>query len=777
MNRFYIFLLLCISINTALTGQQISQSIYGKITDSETEEALAYVNIVVKNSNPLIGTTSDDEGNYIIKNIPVGRLDIEASLLGYESIIITDVILNSSRPLKLDIQLEPTLFQLDEIVLHPKLQKQKPINKLAVVSARMLSVEESSRYAGGFDDPARLATSFAGVSSSNGSNNAIVIRGNAPKYLQWNIEGIEVPNPNHFANLVSFGGGGLTALSSNLLTNSDFFTGAFPASYNNAISGVFDLKMRNGSTQKQELGFETGLIGIDLTDEGPLEKNKDASYLFNYRYSTLGLLSFVLPEEARGINYQDLSYKLHFPTEKHGTFSLWGIGLLDKSEYEPKDEIDRVYPQDYYQQGVYQFMGSLGLNHRYRFKNGQTLQSSLAFTSDGIDYKTDIMNSDNSLEPKDQLYVNNYNIYLKSNLKSKLSDKISNLSGISLRGMRYNMDIKEYDNDNWQYITDDEGLSGLISGFSQFSLKLNKTKIHAGANAQYFELNGDYTIEPRFGFSYEINKNKAFNFGYGLHSRMEALHYYFSRPYVNETETSNKDLGFTKAHHWVIGYDVDINEKIHLKIEPYYQLLYDVPIVEGTNESLINEQAEWFVNKKYVNKGKGKNYGLDITLEKYMDKGYYYLFSGSVFQSLYKTEASEWFNTRYNKNFVINALFGKEFYIGKSKQNTLSMNIRCTLQGGERYAPVDQESSIEMQEVIYDYSKAFSEQTDPVFVLHSTFDYKWNKPKTTHKVSLKILNATQYKEFQGHRFNLAANKVEINREALMIPNISYKILF
>jgi hypothetical protein len=777
MKRILLFFLLQLFTVVTLYGQVLTQNVFGKVYDAETEEPLPFVNIFVKNTEPLIGTTSDEEGNYLLENIPVGRIDIEITFMGYESLLIPEVMLNSSREYHLDVRLIPSSYQLNEVVLQPSLQKQKPINRLATVSARMLSVEESSRYAGGADDPARLATSFAGVSSSNGSNNALVIRGNAPKYLQWKIEGVEVPNPNHFANLVAFGGGGITALSSNLLSNSDFFTGAFPATYNNAISGVFDLHMRNGNAKQREWGLETGLIGIDVASEGTFSYNHDATYVFNYRYSTLGLLSFALPEESRGINYQDLSFKMNFPTQNSGNFTLWSIGLLDKSSYDPKEPSDRKYEHDFYKQDITQFMGSLGVNHKYRLKGGKVIKTSLAYTTDGIDYKTDKLDIGESLNPKDMFLIHNHNVYLNTSLQSRWSDHINNISGLGVRGMFYNMDINEYENDSWQHLVNEEGSSTLYSGYTQFTFNFPRVKIQSGVNMQYFNLNEQYAIEPRLGVTYKINEYQSMSMGYGLHSRLEPLHYYFSNAIEDNVTVSNRDLGFTKAHHWVLGYDVDISDKVHLKIEPYFQKLYNVPMVKDTNESLINEQTEWFVNNRYINKGEGKNYGIDVTLEQYMNQGFYYLISGSLFQSLYKNNNSEWYNTRYNKNFVANVLLGKELNVGKNKQNALSFNIRLTLQGGEMFTRIDKEASVLNQEVVYDYSHPYTEQIDPAFIIHTTIDYKWNKPKTSHKIALKVLNANQYKEFQGHQYNFQTNEIDMVREALMVPNLSYKILF
>ena len=238
-----------------------------------------------------------------------------------------------------------------------------------------------------------------------------------------------------------------------------------------------------------------------------------------------------------------------------------------------------------------------------------------------------------------------------------------------------------------------------------------------------------------------------------------------------------KDLDFSKAHHFVFAYDWNITEKLHLKIEPYFQYLFNIPIIENSTESLLNLKNDWFINDTYVNKGKGKNYGLDLTLEQYINNGFYYLLSGSIFNSEYKTDTNVWYNTRFNKNYLINALVGKEFRIGNKKQNLLGINLKLSLQGGDRYSKIDQTTSFNEQDVVYNETTPFTEQAKTSFISHITVNYEWYKKKTSHKLSFKFLNATNYKEFQGHRYNIKTHKVEEFREALMIPNISYKISF
>ncbi len=758
-------------------GQKSTQIIKGKVIDETTQMPIPSASIILLNSKPLQGTNTGFDGKFVISNVTFGRHNIQISSIGYEPIIISNILVSSAKEVTLQISLKETSAVLNEIVITPKIHKEKPLNKTALVSAKMLSVEEANRYAGGFDDPARLASSFAGVASNVG-NNAIIIRGNAPKFIQWKMEGVEIPNPNHFADLGAFGGGGLTALSSNLLANSDFFTGAFPSEYNNAISGVFDMKMRKGNNSKHEHSAEFGLIGIDFASEGPLNKNKNSSYLVNYRYSTLGLLSSLLPEDAQGTNYQDLAFKLNFYTKEAGSFSLWGLGLIDNSGTTAKKDASLwEYKKDSQNEKAQQFMGAAGINHRYFFKNNTYINSTIVISASGLKFKADQLDNNLVSTPESKIENTNYNITFKSIINKKFSKSHTNRTGFSAVGMHYDLLLREAKNTNQlETIVSKNGFSTLLSGFTNSTFNFNKITLNAGVNAQLFTLNNSHTIEPRLGLSYQLNQKNKLSFGYGLHSRIEQLHTYFVKdPITNNTP--NKELDFTKAHHFVLGYDWNISDKLHLKIEPYFQYLYDIPYIKNSATSLLNVEKDWFEIDTYINGGKGKNYGVDFTLEKYISNGLYYLVTASVFNSEYKTDSNTWYNTRFNRNYLANFLIGKEYVIGKRNQNLLSINLRLSYQGGDRYSLIDVVNSNATQDVVYDETTPFTQQADASFVSHITVNYQWNKKKITQKLSLKVINATNYEEFLGHRYNIKKQQVDLYKEALLIPNLSYKISF
>jgi len=758
-------------------SQQPTQVIRGNVIDEDSKMPVPFATVIILDTDPIKGTTTDIDGNFNIKNVPVGRYDLQVSFIGYEPIIIKEITVSSSKETFVNVSMKENVFALDGIVIKPKINKEKSLNSMATVSARMLSVEEAKRYAGGFDDPARLASSFAGVASGV-SNNAIVIRGNAPKSLQWKLEGIEIPNPNHFANLQALGGGGLTALSSQMLANSDFFTGAFPAEYNNALSGVFDIFMRTGNNDDYEHTFQLGALGIDVASEGPFKKGKKASYLFNYRYSTFGLVSQISDVEE-GIEYQDVSFKLNFPTKKAGTFSVWGLGLIDGARVRNKtDSTEWFYDSDKEDYDAAQFMAASGINHRIFVGNKSLLETTLATTVSGMDWEIKRLNEQTELLPQSNIQTTDWNFVFKSSLNTKISGKHTNKTGITATGLQYNMLLEDaiVAGQPLTTIIDETGFSTLLSAYSNSSIRLSgKLTMNAGLNVQLFTLNNNFTVEPRLGIKWQSTENQSIGFAYGLHSRLERLNYFFTKDASGEFNNQNMD--FTKAHHFVWSYTANLSENLLLKVEPYYQYLFSVPVIQGSSFSFINLLDDWFLNDNFENTGKGRNYGIDLTLEKYLTKGYYFMLTASLFNSEYTGGDGIWRDTRFNRNYLFNILGGKEWNLGKNKQNVLGANIRFTYQGGDRFTPGKLPESIFAEEVIYDEINAFSQQIDPAFIAHFTVSYKINKKKSSHEFALKVLNATSFGDFQGLQYNLINQTIDENREVVMIPNISYKIEF
>lgn len=775
-----IIFILILGFFTIQVFAQPTQTIRGTVIDDASNAPVAFATVGLLKTDPFIGTTTDSSGNFNLPNVPVGRYDLQVKFIGYEPAIIREVIVISAKQTTLTIQLKENTALLGEVVIKPRVNKAQPLNTMATVSAKMLSVEETKRFAGGFDDPARLASSLAGVASNTGEN-GIIVRGNAPKFLQWKMEGIEIPNPNHFADLNSLGGGTVTALSSQMLANSDFFTGAFPAEYNNALSGVFDIAMRTGNNQKREHTLQVGLLGLDASSEGPFKKGGKSSYLFNYRYSTFALLAPLLPEGAGSIKYQDLSFKLNFPTKKAGIFSVWGIGMTDGATSKPKmDRTEWEYPDDNEDNEIKQDMGAAGISHKYFFKKSAYLKTTLATTVTSTDWTTQKLNQELSLKPQSKIANTNWNFVLSSFVNKKFNARHTNKTGILLTGMKYDILL----NNSLalgvplQEIVNADGFSTVISGYSSSSINLtNNLQMNMGINAQVFTLNNHYTIEPRIGIRQQLGKNQSIGLAYGLHSRLEKLNYYFNNSLSTGEVAVNKDLDFTKAHHLVLSYDLNITDLIHLKIEPYFQQVFSVPVIADSSFSFINLQNDLFFGEKLENTGEGRNYGLDLTLEKYISKGYYYLFTASLFNSESKAGDQVWRSTRFNRNYVVNFLIGKEWQLGKNNQNTLSLNTRVTYQGGNRYSPINEVASKLAKTIVYDETKAFELQAPSALNVHFTASYKVNKKKSSREIALKILNVTRQPDFKGYQYNQIKNTIDKDLASVLIPNLSYKIEF
>lgn len=757
-----------------------TQEIRGVVTDKITSIPIPFAKVLVLNSQPLIGSITDSTGVFSLSGVTPGRYDIVVEYAGYKKAVIQQVIVVSGKQTQLNIELEENMTQLGEVIIGPVLVKQKPLNSSALVSARMLSVEEASRYAGGFDDPARLASAFAGV-ASNSSNNGIVVRGNAPRYLQWRMEGVEIPGPNHFNDLRSFGGGTLTALSAQMLANSDFLTGAFPAEYSNALSGVFDMNLRKGNAAKTERTIQLGLIGLELSQEGPFRKEKKSSYIFNYRYSTLGLLAPVLPDGASSINYQDLSFKFNFPTRKAGIFSVWGLGLIDGAQNNPKkDSLDRQYYDDSQEDKIKMRTGVFGVGHKFFMKNNMYVQTVLSATANETDWHTKALNQAEQLVPFSTISNTNWEYALSTFLNKRFGSRHTNRTGVKVRYLNYDLQLNRAKSvgETPLEIVNASGSSVLLSAYTNSTIQINSgLKFNAGITAQHFLLNNNYSVEPRIAFSQEVGKKYTLGLAYGLHSRIESLYMYYNNSLSTGEKAVNKNLDFTKAHHMVFSCDWSISDLLHLKIEPYLQLLYDVPVIADSSFSAINFQSDWFFAEKLVNTGEGRNYGVDITFEKYMSDGFYYMITASVFDAKYRGGDGIWRDTRFNRNYVVNVLAGKEWKVGKNKQNAFNINGRITLQGGDRFSPVDYAATTASKAVVYDETRAFSVQTAPITNVHLTIAYRKNKLKSSREIALKIVNLTRQPDFFGYQYNFKTGGVDKDLETILLPNLSYKIQF
>jgi hypothetical protein len=773
-------LLICLSVSNTQSQNTLTQTVRGTIKDADLKIPLIGATIIVEGIEPIMGTTTDFDGNFRLERVPVGRHNFLVSYMGYEPYMLSEILVGSGKEVVLEIGLKETAHTLGEIVVRANTSKDRPTNSMATLSARTFSVEEASRYAGGLDDPARLAAGFAGVATTQTTNNAIIIRGNSPRGVLWRVEGVDVPATFHFPNVDFVGGGGYTVFSSQMLRNSDFYTGAFPAEYGNAFSGVFDVKMRTGNAEKREYTAGIGIQGVDFAAEGPFVKGKKATYLFNYRYGTLGLMGKMISFPNLPA-FQDVTFKFDFPAQKAGTFTIWGMGADDINNKDAKEDPTQwVTSIDYMTQRYKNRFGAIGLSHRMIIGRNTYLNTILSADGMGSVFDKREYSLDMRMLPVLHSQSTEGKYAFRSTLNHKFGSKISSRTGITVNSLFYDNQLKlafyNHPDDLIDFV-DNQGRGLQTQAFTQFRIDiLPDLTTNIGVHTMYLNINDKATIEPRAGVSWRFTDKDELSMAYGLHSQMEELRTYYSEVNNNGLiELQNKNLDFMKSHHFVLGYSRKISDVVRIKVEPYYQLLEDIPVCPNSSFSVINITNNWAINRRLENTGTGKNYGIDFTLERFLKDGYYYLFTATIFDSKYTGGDGKEYNTVYNRSHVINLLAGKEWMF-KGK-NILGISVKVTHMGGLRYTPVLYEESMAANWALPDHSRAYQSQFPSTTGVDLSVTYKVNNAKHTGTWYFMIKNALMQPDYSDPFYSRMIDDVIVDEMKMPFPSLGYKIEF
>ncbi len=778
-----LFLMLCLNS----WAQPPVQVIRGTVYDKVSQEKLLGAAVLLMDSNMTNGSICDIDGKFRLNNVPLGRRIIRVSLVGYKETTIA-VILTSGKEVVLDVELEQSVVQGKEVSIVAERQKDRANNEMTTVSARSFTVEETSRYAGSLNDPSRMAANYAGVSGANDARNDIIIRGNSPLGLLWRLNGMEIPNPNHFGSIGTTGGP-ISILNNNLLDKSDFMTSAFPAEYGNALAGVFDLQMRAGNNEKREYLAQIGFNGFELGAEGPLGKKGGGSYLLNYRYSTLGVFKALGIDFGTGAavpDYQDLSFNIALPGSRAGKFTIYGIGGI--SNVEVLDKERDTTATDLYNDGERQDgyfgnnMGVIGIQHTYFYNSKTYTKLSLSASTSGEKYRVDsISDADDKPYP---LYRNNSNqqkYAVNYSWNKKFSSRDYLKIGVILDRYQYAYRDSVYEFDHWQRYTDFKDGSFLIQAYSQLQHKFSdQLSLNLGVHFQQFVLNKSYAIEPRAGIRWEMKEGQALSAGAGFHSQLQPMYIYFQKTYLPDGTYSetNRDLDLTRSRHYVLAFDKTLGKNMRIKAETYYQDLYNVPVeIRPTWYSILNEGADFGIGSvdSLVNKGTGKNYGLELTVEKFYSHGYYFLLTGSIFESKYMGSEGIERNTAFNGNFTGNVLAGKEWTL--KRKNVIAFNLKSTYAGGKRFLPINTMESERLGETRYDYSRAYENRRKDYFRTDIKISYRWNRKRATHEFSLDIDNVFNTKNVWQEIYDPGTGTVKTEYQLGIFPIPLYRLTF
>ncbi|MFM2286555.1 MAG: hypothetical protein RLZZ543_2052 [Bacteroidota bacterium] len=833
------FLLLFFFVLNALSlfGQKNVQQVTGRVLDKESNAPLPFANVIWDNNgNKSQISMTNEEGYFKMERIPVGRQNFEVRLVGYQTIQIPDVIVTAGKVVVLNILLEESIHQLYEVEISAS-DKTENVNEMTILSSRQFRVEETERYPGSRQDPARMASNFAGVQGTNDTRNDIVIRGNSPSATLWRLEDIDIPNPNHFAVPGSMGGP-VSILNNKYLGNSDFLTGAFPAMYGNVNGGVFDVKMRNGNQERNEHTFQFGVLGTELTSEGPISKESRSSYIATYRYSTLDML--------QGLNlkigtdavpkYQDMGFRINMPTKKAGTFSLWSIGGMSNIDIVVSDKSfeDIQNNESYGDKNRDQYfttnMGVAALSHVISLNKNTWMKTSIAASIQSVNAHHDLIIRDTNSVPiapyprilnyqfKEQKSTLAWFVHSKLNVKSSIRAGFfatryaeDLYDEVKIIGLKDSIPALVTDSLAWKVRENYKGSFYLFQPYVQWKYRISELlTLSAGVYSQHLSLNNQTTVEPRLGIRWNFKENQAISFGAGLHSQMQQTYVYFAIPDSisnlggveanTQRIRANEKMGFTRSSHLVLGYDRSFSQQFRVKVESYYQTLWNVPVYAvSSGVSLINSGAtfsRFMPLYDMSNTGTGRNYGVELTVEKFFSKHYFFLFSGSLYDSKYTGSNGKTYDSDFNGKFILNLLGGVEYPVGKSKKNTLGSSTKLTYAGGRRYSPVDIDASARIYDVVPLESSINSLQFPNYFRWDLRVAYKINRSRykvvadgvmmplrgITHEFAVDLVNVLNIRNVLALSYspdpkNLKGDPLVKNYQLGFLPLVYYKIDF
>lgn len=759
-----------------------TQTVSGSVYDEASHAPLVGVTIYVIGHSS-IGSATDENGNFRMAGVPLGRQSFKISYTGYEERTVADIVVTAGKEVNLNISMQEAVKRLDEVRITYNRAKDptRTNNDMAMVSARSFNIDDTKKYAGSLGDPSRMAANFAGVVSGNDSRNDIVVRGNSPTGMLWRMDDLNIPNPNHFGTLYSTGGP-VSILNNNNLDKSDFLTSAYPAQYGNALAGVFDLRLRNGNKEKHEFVGQIGFNGFEAGAEGPISKKSQSSYLINYRYSTLGVF------KALGINfgtgsavpiYQDVNYKFTTNAGKHGKLSLFGFAGNSKIDILGNDA-DTTEVNLYgnaYENTFAKFATTLtGLSYEYQFSEKTSSKLTLGYSTTYQNYSADsISYKDRSIVlPSAEAKLTTGKASVVWSLLHKFDARNSIQAGIIYDETYFNVFNKRIYPVNIDLVyVDIKENYGLGQGYLQWKHRFNNSlSIVTGAHMQYLTLNGASAIEPRVNMRYAINHRHALSAGYGLNHQAQSIYTYYVQTYTpTGLKYTNIDLGFTRSNQFVLTYDWNMTDNMRFKAEAYYQGLNKVPVEQRASSfSALNTGASFNPSNEdsLVNKGTGTNYGIELTAERFFTKGFYFLVTGSVFDSKYKGSDGVERNTAFNTAYVLNVLAGKEFKLNK-KGNVLALNIKATTVGGRYFTPLDQNASAMVGYGVYLDNLAYSQQQDAYFRIDFKLSYRREFKRSTLEASIDLQNLTNNKNIFSQGYDPRTNKVYYNYQQGFFP--------
>jgi hypothetical protein len=679
--------LFTLSSARAQNAADLTQTVKGTLIDLDNDQPIpgALIGIV----GTKLGAKSKLDGTFRIEGVPVGREQIKIQAFGYEP-ITQDLLISSGKQVVLDLRMKIKVLQGGEVVVRGS-DDFKPINEEALVSSQTFSVDEVKRFAGSREDPARMAQTFAGVVGANEQRNDIIIRGGSPLELLWRLDGIDIPNPNHFATQGATGGP-INAINVNLLNNSDFMTGAWPAEYGDKMSGVFDLRTRKGNSERYEYTAQMGFAGFEGMIEGPLFTN-GSSFIASYRKSTLQILSAMgLDLGFAGVpKYDDLTIKTDIPLGDHDAFSLIGLGGRSTIDIEESKKDSVITGSFDITNGT--DLGVLGASWKHIYSEHAVGTLSLSTVNQTYHTIVDSVTAtpDYKFKNKDLFYTDDATeAFTSAKYSLNYSANASHLFSASLEGRIPRYELHEArtttrDEPN-AYKLDASGSTSEALGHVNWQWRPNDDlTFNTGVHFQYLDISKKSSVEPRFGAQWSFTEDQSLNVGFGVHRQSQPMVVYFGNP-------ANRSLDFTQSIHYILGYSNRIDEDLLLKLEAYYKDISHAPIErdKASAFSYLNAGSNFggvSTNKALVSNGLGKSYGVELTLMKHFSNNYYLTATTSLFRQRFTGSDGKWYDGAFDNKYIVNLLAGYDWKI--SPTFSIEMSSKLTFAGGAPYTPID----------------------------------------------------------------------------------------
>ena len=492
---------------------------------------------------------------------------------------------------------------------------------------------------------------------------------------------------------------------------------------------------------------------------------------------------------ASAPQYKDLTFKINLPRGKFGKLSVFGIGGLSYIEMLESEDTTSQYGFGGTDLRYGSNMGVVGLNHTWYFNNTTRLVTRLSVLGSQISTKLDSLDENKEFDflfyrsqTSETIYSGALELHKKFNSKNYLKF-----------GTKYKfMKINYLDSIN-NYRTPEED-----DYFTQFDLKEDISTIHSfiqfqhkftdnfvaniGVFSNVLLLNQKFVVEPRAGIKWNFTKKQSFSLGLGMHSQQQMTGVYFLKDSLDKY--TNHNLDFTKALHGVFAYDFLITKNFRIKFETYYQHIYNVPVTEEQKEfSMLNLGDDFtaFAYDNMQNTGEGTNYGVELTLEKFFSQGFYFLVTTSLYESKYKGYDGVERNSKFNGNFVYNALGGYEFKLGD--YYILALDLKGVYAGGKRYLPIDVDESILAYQAVYDWTHIYEYKFDDYLRVNARITFKqnfkrWNLSQEWG-VDLQAINQwfTDRKNVYNQTWDAYNKKIITNYQVVMPFMMTYRILF